>query len=1150
MANKKNTIGSKIVIEGVNEYNANLRKIREEQAELKSEMKLCTETYKTQANSAEALKKKSEILAKQIGAENQKIESQKKMLDSAKDAREKSRKSVENYGDALKKAEQKLEDMTSSSQASADAIEEQKKEVENARTALQLAEQQYTKMDSSVTKYQTALNNSQAELEGLNRELSETDKYMTEAAESADDCAKSIDQYGKKVGEAKEETENFGKKTEAAMAAIAGAMAASGIVEKTKKVAQALMECSEQAASFETAMNKVYTIANKEAVAQSDMQQQILAQSAGLVQSSNDLADAVYNSLSAGQETENAVNFAAQATKLATGGFTDATTAVDILTTALNAYGLEATEATSISDMLITTQNLGKTTVSELAANMGRVIPLASAYNTDMAQLSTTYALLTASGVKTAESTTYIKAILNELGSSGSKVGKILTEETGKSFAELMDDGYSLGGVLEILGESVDGDTGKFNELWSSSEAGIGALSLLGNGAEKFNDVLGQMRKSTGATQQAFDKMTDSTEYAEKRMQIASENLKIAIGQQLNPAIQRLYDTGANAFEWATEFVQNNPEVVNAIVILTGVLGGAAIAVGAFTTALAAFNAMATLASGGTWLIVGAVGALVGAIAALVLQQEKEKTEMELYLDAQEEEIANRQERIDAIYAEIDAEQEKLAKMREYIQRLAELNEQEELSVQEKAEMADIVSILNTSLPKLGLAISDETGKLNVNNKALMEKTKLAIALEEANSAQEESIKILEEKNEAEKEYIELQQKHGEALEKVNKLEEEYAELEEECNKQREDTGYVINETCQAIAAVKKELESAKAEEEGLRASWQESEAQLASLGEQYNNLTECIAAVGDVTVENEMIQIEYKGIIQDVNLATAASIQELETAYQDAKTAAEDSITTQIGLFDELSNESDLTANEMAKSLQSQTDVFNQYKDDLIAAAALVEQGLLDEGLLGSIQELGMDGAGYLRELVTASQDDVEAYADVVASYEEMMEARSRLTEAIADLNTGYTVNMDNFLGLCTESYTQVTDCTEEGYENIREKIQTALEGMNTDQTEGMQALCKTVMDTVPELQTATTTLCTAAVKAAEDSLIIVDDGSSEVFRSIGKLIPDSVAAGIREGQETVATAVQDMIDYAIDSADLSGISGKIDKMLGDAFS
>ena len=161
---------------------------------------------------------------------------------------------------------------------------------------------------------------------------------------------------------------------------------------------------------------------------------------------------ATYQAISASVETASAASFAGTATKLAVGGFTSAATAVDVLTTAFNAYGLEASDATYLSDLLITTQNLGKTSVDQLAQSVGKVIPLASAYGVEMDNLSSAYAVLTANGVATAETGTYLKAMLNELGDSGSTVASVLMEQTGQSFASLMEQGYSLGDVLAILG--------------------------------------------------------------------------------------------------------------------------------------------------------------------------------------------------------------------------------------------------------------------------------------------------------------------------------------------------------------------------------------------------------------------------------------------------------------------------------------------------------------------------------------------------------------------------------------------------------------------------------------------------------------------------------------------------------------------------
>ena len=226
----------------------------------------------------------------------------------------------------------------------------------------------------------------------------------------------------------------------------------------------------------------------------SDISKEVRTYSNETGEAASDMAEATYQAISASVNTADAASFAGTATKLAVGGFTSATTAVDVLTTAINAYGLAASDATQLSDYLITTQNLGKTSVDQLAQSVGKVIPLASAYNVQMDNLSSAYAVLTANGIATAESCTYLKSMLNELGDTGSDVSEALLSSTGKTFAQLMEQGYSLGDVMAMLGDAVDGDSTAFNALWSSTEAGIGALSLFNAGADKYNSVLDSMR--------------------------------------------------------------------------------------------------------------------------------------------------------------------------------------------------------------------------------------------------------------------------------------------------------------------------------------------------------------------------------------------------------------------------------------------------------------------------------------------------------------------------------------------------------------------------------------------------------------------------------------------------------------------------------
>lgn len=280
---------------------------------------------------------------------------------------------------------------------------------------------------------------------------------------------------------------------------------------------------------FETALAKVGTIADTAAVPLDTLQSQIMEVSNTMGVGAADIAEATYQTISAGQSTGDAVAFAGQASMLAAAGFTSSASAVDILTTALNAYGLGADEAGHVSDVLLTTQNLGKTSVDELSSSMGKVIPLASAYNVSLENLSSGLAIMTANGIATAEATTYTKSMLNELGDTGSAVSKILQSETGQSFAQLMDSGASLGDVLQTLYNSVDGDSTAFAGLWSSVEAGTGALSLANAGAEKFNDVLGQMQADSNLTETAYATMTDTMQHSMDLLQTSAQNLGIAL---------------------------------------------------------------------------------------------------------------------------------------------------------------------------------------------------------------------------------------------------------------------------------------------------------------------------------------------------------------------------------------------------------------------------------------------------------------------------------------------------------------------------------------------------------------------------------------------------------------------------------------------
>ena len=141
------------------------------------------------------------------------------------------------------------------------------------------------------------------------------------------------------------------------------------------------------AQQYEKAIAKVGTIADTQEVPLGTLSQQIMELSNKTGIAANAIADDVYNAISAGQKTGDAVNFVTNSTKLAKAGFAESSQTLDVLTTVLNAYGMSADKVSTVSDMLVQTQNKGKVTVGELASSMGKIIPTANASNVSLEQL-------------------------------------------------------------------------------------------------------------------------------------------------------------------------------------------------------------------------------------------------------------------------------------------------------------------------------------------------------------------------------------------------------------------------------------------------------------------------------------------------------------------------------------------------------------------------------------------------------------------------------------------------------------------------------------------------------------------------------------------------------------------------------------------
>lgn len=419
-------------------------------------------------------------------------------------------------------------------------------------------------------------------------------QVMLHAGEQVQEFGKKVESAGKSIKDAGGEIKGVGKSLTPVSAAATAAGTAS----------------AKMAVDFETSMAKLTTIADTNQVSADELKKQIMDVSNQYGVSATDIAEATYSAISAGQDTGDAVAFVGNSLKLAKAGFTDSATAIDTLTTIMNAYGGTAGSADDISNRLITTQNLGKTTVAELGSSMGKVIPTAAMYGVNLDNLASAYVTTTKNGIATAESTTYINGMLNELGKSGSTASDTLKKKTGQSFKELMDSGMSLTDVLGILQESADASGKSMADMFSSQEAGKAAATLVQH-ATDFNGAMDQMQQSAGTTATAFETVENTTATAAEKMKTSLQNVGISLGDIMLPTINDIIAKVQEVITWLGSLDDGQKKTIVQVGLVVAAAAPALITVGKVVTGIGSI-----VTAGGKFI--GFLGKVPGAVTTVI----------------------------------------------------------------------------------------------------------------------------------------------------------------------------------------------------------------------------------------------------------------------------------------------------------------------------------------------------------------------------------------------------------------------------------------------------------------------------------------------------------------------------------------------------
>lgn len=1048
---------------------------------------------------------------------------------------------------AIDEISSKFNEMTQSGERALEAFENTGTAADGAlskvsRTAAQTAKSTDAAADSvddlssAIGDYEKATGQAANSTGILSEKTTETEKNLDEAAEAARKASEEVEKFGDKSEETGKQSEESSKKGRDGIKELQGVLASAGIAATLNEIKNGFFDCSEAAAQFETSTAMVATIADTSQKSLSNISKEVRSYSNETGEAASDMAEATYQAISASVNTADAAAFAGTATKLAVGGFTSATTAVDVLTTAINSYGLAASDATQLSDYLITTQNLGKTSVDQLAQSVGKVIPLASAYNVQMDNLSSAYAVLTANGIATAESGTYLKSMLSELGDTGSDVSEVLLNSTGKTFAQLMEQGYSLGDVMSMLGDAVDGDSTAFNALWSSTEAGIGALSLFNAGADKYNSVLDSMRTSAGATEKAYSTMADTTDKSKQRMENAFNNLKISVGDVLNPALTQVYEGFTNVFAGMSDFVNEHPAVVAAISAI-------AVGVGGFTGALAAYNLATTaakfvteaftatlaanpyvLAAAGIVAVTAAAVTLTGVLITqsdeyegmtatcrdqydelqrlndqynAACEQYGENSDaansLRYQLDQLNDEFETNRQTVKEFVAECDGLVESHNKVMDaynsstssikdqelgtlaLTQRLGELASQNTQTTASYTEMKAIIDQLNADVPGLGLTYDGVTESVDATVEAIKKAAK----------AQADS----EYKAEQQQTYVDL-------LKEQSGLEQQIAEAEANLDAERQRRGMRQDDVTgdwvsgsgfwmedSPWVAWTSDIDEYKKSLEELQAAYDENQQTLSDIEGEWRGVAQAVEDSQNQTVS-------YEEAVSAAVSTTQTELDNLTAAYDKAYESARTSIEGQIGLFDTMKTSSELSISDMEKAMQSQTDYLNLYSENLKKAA---EYGL-DDGLIKSLSDGSEESAGYINAIIQnieklgGSTEGMPAAAskfvtEFNSKFEETKKAKDTFADNVAKMETDFDEKMGEIEPRMSETV-QNMEMTDEAQKAAQDTIKAycdAIRSMTGEAGSAAEAVAnaaashlKTEPTTTPTTTTPTATTVT----------------------------------------------------------------------------
>jgi len=302
-------------------------------------------------------------------------------------------------------------------------------------------------------------------------------------------------------------------------------------------IGAAFRAVTQPAADFEEKMAEVSTILDTSKVNMDELRQAVLDTSKEFGKPAVEQAGGLYQILSAGiTDAAEAIEVLRVATKAGIAGVTDTETAVDGITSVINAFGLKASDAGRVADAMFKTVERGKVVFRDLSQFMGQAAPTFAAVDMPFEEMLAAVSTLTASGIRPNQAFEGLRSMLSNVIRPSEQARKT-AHALGVEFDVTALRSKGLAKFLREINQAAKGNTEVISNLFGDITGLQVALALGGQQSNRFESDLRALEESAGATDTAFQKQKETFNHLRREIGSLAEEIKIGIGNQQLPIL-------------------------------------------------------------------------------------------------------------------------------------------------------------------------------------------------------------------------------------------------------------------------------------------------------------------------------------------------------------------------------------------------------------------------------------------------------------------------------------------------------------------------------------------------------------------------------------------------------------------------------------